>query len=1352
MSIQLKSLNALWVFCLGLLAANCLYATEIAIGRATINVSVGPPVTWEQVTFFQTYNTIPVVVTSPTNQNTDPATIRIRNVTTTGFEVGVVEPQDSDGQTTIMNVEYFVAESGTYTFGGSTMIVGTATISNFQGRNFPGSASWVTQNFGHTFSADPAVVTQIQTINSQPGLESGVVGEPFLEVAMRSLGTSSMQIALETAETSTGTIVAETVGYIAMDSGGLGAVGGALIHAAKSPDNVRGWDNGCFSNNFPTAFGGTPLAVVSQNSRDGGDGGWARRCSINNTSYGVAIDEDIAGDSERAHTTEDVSVLAVSTSFLGTHGGLLLEAAAVAVQPSNNASNWTSVTFDSTFTTTPRVFSIPTSEGNPPAALRLRNITTTGFDIAAFNPPGSAGSHPQMTIDYVAIPEGVHELINGDIFEVGSVTTNAFISSVETSTGPITLNFSETYSAPPSVIFEIQTINNELGADPQSVSNPWLTVGVESVSSTSASFSLDKSEVASAALAQQEVIAYFAVPDGTENNLSNSDGDTLSYEMFNTPSNIEGWEEGCFNNSFSNSYLDPHVIATKTTRNGNNGGWIRRCNLQANQVGLTVDEDTDNDSDRSHIDEEASVFVFSGAFFGQLIFVDYYDIEHSGLGVTCEAELVTIRARDEDDNETLADNRTITISATSTTTGWSATDASWTLVSGSGIFNDLGNGEAEYTFASGESSVQLNLANVSEADIDIDIVDNEDSSITDLEGTADDPVLSYSEAGFRFYDDANGDGNADGTSPIASPLVAGQASGNLILRAVQTDTETGACISRVTGSQTVSMSYVCVDPGTCIRNQDGQVNATAIEENNVGSIVDLTPVSLTFDAQGEASFSFTYFDVGAVQLYAALTLPATSDEPAITLEGQSGSTVVRPADFVVTSVVGGGGEMNPQSTTTGSGFIPASAPFSVEVEVRNATGGLTPNYGNEGSPEGITVLANNLVMPVGGNLAVLNQADQFTVQSPGVFLNQLVNWPEAGTITVSARVADGDYLGAGNTLGATSGNIGRFYPEFFNVLSSAVVPECIAGNFSYMSDALWQYLPVAVSYEITAETLLGDTLMNYDSASLGFPVGAFEAVAESQNNGVDLSARTSLPAGDWVNGELIVTAASNAGFRRALTGVNETVDGPFTDLILGLRPASSNIDPTELTAGDLTMNATSIGDCTADTSCNSYALGAGHDFYFGRMTGESAHGPETATLNVPLFVEVYNGSNFVLNTNDSCSETLMSDIQFAGSALSNDANRTVPIGAGATTGTFTQFTPTVDFDFLAGEAGLSFSPPGAGNTGSFLIEIDLTNLPHFRFDWDGNGSTADNTSPPDIEVSFGNFRGHDRIIHWREKY
>lgn len=1322
------------------------HAIDIKVDRVTINTPTGSAAGWQAVTFQQAFTQVPVVIATPTDSNADPSSVRIRNVTTTGFEAMLAEPQGSDGVTSAMTISYFAAEPGVYTFAGAVrMDVYLFATSTQQGKNIAGTG-WNTVAFNASFSTAPAVVTQIQSANSTPALTVGDVSSPFLEVAVRNVSASTMEMAIERGETSTTPITTEVIGYVAMESGDQFSLGGATVQALLTSDSIRGWTNGCYTTNFSSAFSATPLAVAGQNTRDGGDGGWARQCSLSSSAIGLTIDEDTASDSERSHTTEEVGVLAASQAFHGTRNGRHVEAGSAVIPSSSNPTQWTSVSFPNAFSETPHIFSLPTSDGAGVTALRVRNVSTTGFDIAAVAPTGSDAPPSQMDVDYVAIIPGDHTMPGGEVFEVGSIDTNLYQDGTGGSTGTVDINFNASFGGPPAVLLQIQSINNEPALDPNAVSEPWMVTAVTSLTSSRIRVALERAEATSGSISLSETIAYFAMADGANESLVATDNASVDYEAFITPDNILGYDNGCYNNAYSESYASPYAIATQASRDGANGGWLRRCDFSSTEIGLYVDEDQANDSERSHTTEEASVFVFSRAFEAEINEIDHYAIFLSGAAVTCEAETVTIAAHDVSELGVDAGARTITVTATSSTPGWVSTDASWALAAGyTGTFSSSG-AQATYTFDTGESSVELLLSNSSEADIDIDVVDA-DPSITDIEGSAEDPILSFSDTGLRFYNDADADGDADGNDPIEDTIVAGTASGQWILRAVQTNSGTGACEARATGALNVNLAYECIDPDTCVRNDDAEINNTAIAENDFGATLTYNSVSLTFDADGEAPISLEYFDVGEIQLHAQLSLAADASNPAITLEGTSGLTISRPADIVITSIEDASGTTNPGTTTAGTGFVASEEAFTIIAEARNSVGGLTPNFGNETIAEGISAEAVNLVMPSTGDLPPLSNANAFSVTgTAGEFSNTTVEFTEAGTIQLRVRLSDGDYMGTGvDVVGATSGNVGRFYAEELNLVSRSIANGCASG-FTYMSDIALTYTPIDLALTVEAHSARGNVLDNYDG---NYPTAALNYVSEDNDDGTNIASRWGLPSGTWADGIYDISGTDNAAFSRNDVGGLEQPDGPFTDVDLGVYVAVSS-DNEDFPSADFDMNATTAGDCSLAANCDAITLGS-IAAYFGRLALGNANGPATAPLDVLFEIQVWDAaSEFQTHTADSCSTISMADIQFDGSSLATDANRTVTVGGGTSTGSFDSFVAAGDLSFTSGDAGLNFSAPGAGNNGSFYVDVDLSNTPWLQSDWNQNNDAADDTALPSGEITFGSYRGHDRVIYWRE--
>ena len=296
----------------------------------TLNTATTP--TFTSVTFLEPFDTVPIVVSTPSDEGGDPADLRIRNVTTTGFEITVAEPPGNDGPHIDMTVDYIAIEAGVTTLPNGTVIVAGfhSTTSTSIGGNDPDIFDTVA--FGMTLSTAPSVVANIQTVNNEDNTIPGTFSQPFLSIAVRNANTTSVQLSLERSETAAfGDVTTdETIGWIAFPNGSNGDLtdtSGNIVgwDARITPDNITGFDNGaCVTNTFSATPWPNARVVGTREGRDGADGGWLRRCSISNTAIGFEIDEDISNDTERSHTDENASLLSFENSFHAILGGELI--------------------------------------------------------------------------------------------------------------------------------------------------------------------------------------------------------------------------------------------------------------------------------------------------------------------------------------------------------------------------------------------------------------------------------------------------------------------------------------------------------------------------------------------------------------------------------------------------------------------------------------------------------------------------------------------------------------------------------------------------------------------------------------------------------------------------------------------------------------------------------------------------------------------------------------------------------------------------------------------------------------------------------------------------------------------
>lgn len=292
---------------------------------------------------------------------------------------------------------------------------------------------------------------------------------------------------------------------------------------------------------------------------------------------------------------------------------------------------WTQINFQQAYNAPPAVFMLSTNQGGNPAIIRIRNVTNTGFEALPLEPSGEDGEHITMGAHYFAIEKGVHTFTDGTVAEIGSVQINNLqYGSTNYGNGAdfdiarswYTLNFATSFSQRPTFFHSLQTINNLDSVVPQTALIPFYTIAVESdsLSANSVNIALEASETRKGSSNQTETIAYMAVEPGSNRTFLDDDGNTVTWETFFSGNVIDGWSDGCNNINFNNTYTTtPLVAASKVSRNGTDGGWLRSCRLNANQLGLVVDEDRSWDNERNHGLEEASIlamdkslFVFSG--------------------------------------------------------------------------------------------------------------------------------------------------------------------------------------------------------------------------------------------------------------------------------------------------------------------------------------------------------------------------------------------------------------------------------------------------------------------------------------------------------------------------------------------------------------------------------------------------------------------------------------------------------------------------------------------------------------------------------------------------------------------
>ncbi len=727
--------------------------------------------------------------------------------------------------------------------------------------------------------------------------------------------------------------------------------------------------------------------------------------------------------------------------------------------------------------------------------------------------------------------------------------------------------------------------------------------------------------------------------------------------------------------------------------------------------------------------------------------LDHYAITYVGTPLTCEPLSITVEARDSS-NSPVAPGNSTSISLN-------------TSVAVNAVLPS-----SSYTFTGVESSATFQISQTVAGIVDIDV---SDGSISEPDnGGAEDQRPTFLDTALRFVEDNGAGGfDLDLDNRVAGAVSPSSGANTIYVEAVQNSqvanpSASPACVAALPPNTSVSVDLgaECKNPSSCAgvsllvsNNGIDNVVATNDSDGGAGTVTLYTTRNLLFDANSRAPLVISYSDVGLMELHGRYeALDNNGAGLGFYISGQSNEFIVSPHTLAITAIEtdSSASSSNPGTTGTGAGFLAAGSPFYIEVESRDTQGNITPNYGNENSPEGILIDINSLVFPTGGDAGSLLNGGAFTVTSvPGAFENSTLAWADVGTLTLNAHVADGDYLGAGDVASVdVSGNVGRFFPDHFEMTASTD-DACTSGNFTYMDQD-----DIALSSTVGAYAV-GNTLVgNYDTSKL-YPVATATYSAENMGDGSDLIGRLTAPLQSpvWLNGQ-IVSNSSSVEFQRSVMP-----DGPYLHVQLGIVLDDSLDSRTFNTALDFNpassasfVFATSVDGCVADGNCTGMKIGDPLDIRFGRLFLQDSHGPESAPLPVKFQVEYWDGSSFVVNTLDSstspasdgCTSILRSRFMLDGADAIADFD--VTVGASSTTAGFASASDTTDIFMSSGTAGLIFSAPLT--QGFFPLQI--LNLERWlQFDWDQDGDYSDDNHPP-IRVSFGSYRGHDRIIYWRE--
>ncbi len=242
--------------------------------------------------------------------------------------------------------------------------------------------------------------------------------------------------------------VEETVSWIAATPGN-GTNNGIQYLFGVTPSAVdEAWYTITFSPSFPSA----PLFLAWMQTTNGGDTAGVRYRNLTATSAQVRIEEEQSYDSETGHAYEAVAYFAFEEAgtLVDGNGETIGEVGTV-----NITEEWTTVNLTHTYEN-PVVIAQPLSNNNTePAHARVKNVTSSSFQIQVEEWAYLDGEHPSETVFYLVMEAGAHTFPDGRLVEAGTVSAGGRSSANDVY---VSVTYPQSFTSTPAVLAQPQSL------------------------------------------------------------------------------------------------------------------------------------------------------------------------------------------------------------------------------------------------------------------------------------------------------------------------------------------------------------------------------------------------------------------------------------------------------------------------------------------------------------------------------------------------------------------------------------------------------------------------------------------------------------------------------------------------------------------------------------------------------------------------------------------------------------------------------------------------------------------------------------------------------------------------------
>lgn len=555
-------------------------------------------------------------------------------------------------------------------------------------------------------------------------------------------------------------------------------------------------------------------------------------------------------------------------------------------------------------------------------------------------------------------------------------------------------------------------------------------------------------------------------------------------------------------------------------------------------------------------------------------------------------------------------------------------------------------------------------------------------------------------------------------------LIAGEQGRTFSMSALETDEQSGQCKALFAGqTKMIGFGTGYLNPGLADRAATWPTRIGGIEVATNGSAQTEVPIS--FDDDGVArNIPIRYNDAGRNSLLARYTETNQPDGGTLLIEGAI-DYVAAPLGLCLIP------EQQCASTDlTCSNILPAGVPFSVTPRAYRDAPGVASLSCVDKPPApsfvlGDTPVSHQLLFPASG--AEGNLLETTLDYGDGA---QSLTLTEVGIFSIGTQAVSGGYLGR-DVPASDQAMTARIIPDQLSltvISEGELSPEC--GSFAYTGQMFaWDTSGIP---ELRIKALNGQVprqlTLNYTHPDVIVQLSAnrFEVLVPNADNveTLDDGVATPVPFRRQPN-----AAELSTGSRDSVT--DGVVRYRFNDADQFVYPksAASRIAPF---FPNLTFLLQPMTDAD-NVPVTGIAAGGEHikpiatfPVRYGRLSPQNVYGPENIEeLQMPLQMEYWDGDRFILSDDSpGCTPWSTANI------TSNTANHHNLVTA---SGTFA--------DGLGGPLVLEANGSEGTDT---LIWGGVEDWKKDDLDSDGN------LDDPTAAATFGVYRGHDRVIYWRE--